>query len=750
MGIVRVSCELGGKEYSLETGRFAKLADGAVMVRYGETMVLVTVCASPDVRPDVNFLPLTVEYREKSSAAGKIPGSFFRREGRPTEKEILSARLIDRPIRPMFPDGWRADTQVVATVFSADDQNEPNSLGMVGASAALLLSDIPFDGPVSEVHVGRVGGTFIVNPTYQELEVSDMEITVAGTDDSIVMVEGMAKEISEEDFIAALEFAHENIRILNALQRQLLEKAGGGKRPRRAPQAVVCPEALSSFIRELVTAPLSEMIHSASTKEQRSEFRKNLLDETILAVQQFVLEHEEFADLPIIQLTSDVVSDIEYELMRKMILTEGRRLDGRGLTEIRPITCEVGLLPRTHGSALFTRGETQSLTTVTLGTKQDEQIVDGLLPTYERRYMLHYNFPPYSTGEVGRMTGVSRREIGHGNLAERALQPLIPSEEEFPYTIRIVSDILESNGSSSMATVCAGSLACMDAGIPIKKQVAGIAMGLITDGDNVAILSDILGDEDHLGDMDFKVAGTADGITACQMDIKIKGLSLDIVRRALEQARQGRMHILEVMNACIDKPRAELSRYAPRLTTIKIPIEAIGTVIGPGGATIREITRQTNTEINIEEDGTVVIAATNQENAQMAIDWIKGLTREPELGEVYHAKVKEIREGLGAIVEFLPKKQGLLHISQIAHERVHNILDYIKPGDIVELKLIEIQPDGKFRLSRKALLPPPEHVTDGNTEHAERPRHSRDSGGHHRHSPHSRSSHPRGSRRFKH
>lgn len=726
MGIVRVSCELGGKEYALETGRFAKLADGAVMVRFGETMVLVTVCASADVRPDVNFLPLTVEYREKSSAAGKIPGSFFRREGRPTEKEILSARLIDRPIRPMFPDGWRADTQIVATVFSADDQNEPNSLGMVGASAALLLSDIPFEGPVSEVHLGRINGRFIVNPTYQELEVSDMEITVAGTDDSIVMVEGMAKEISEDDFVAALEFAHDNIRILNALQRELLEKAGGGKRPHRQPQAIECPDELKRFIRERVTEPLRELIHSASTKEQRSEFRKKLLDETVLAVQQFVLEHDEFAQLPIIQLTNTVTSDVEYELMREMILTEGRRLDGRGPTDIRPITCEVGLLPRTHGSALFTRGETQSLTTVTLGTKQDEQIVDGLLPTYERRYMLHYNFPPYSTGEVGRMTGVSRREIGHGNLAERALQPLIPSEEEFPYTIRIVSDILESNGSSSMATVCAGSLACMDAGIPIKKQVAGIAMGLITDGDRVAILSDILGDEDHLGDMDFKVAGTADGITACQMDIKIKGLSLEIVRRALEQARQGRMHILQIMNECIDKPRAELSRYAPRLTTIKIPVEAIGTVIGPGGATIREITRQTNTEINIEEDGTVVIAAVNQENAQMAIDWIKGLTREPELGEVYHAKVKEVREGLGAIVEFLPKKQGLLHISQIAHERVHNILDYIKPGDIVELKLIEIQPDGKFRLSRKALLPPPEHVTDGDSgDSSQRSMHSR-------------------------
>lgn len=711
MGITKVSCELGGREFSIETGRFAKLADGAVMVRYGETMVLTTVCASTEVRPDVDFLPLTVEYREKSSAAGKIPGSFFRREGRPTEKEILSARLIDRPLRPMFPDGWRADTQIVATVFSADDQNEPNSLGMVGASAALLLSDIPFDGPISEVHVGRINGKFIVNPTYQELEVSDMEITVAGTDDSIVMVEGMAKEISEDEFIAALEFAHENIRILNAVQRELLEKAGGGKRPHRPLQSIVCPPELEQFIRERVTDPLDRMIHSSSTKELRSDFRKQLLDETILAVQQFALDRDDYAELPLIQLTSRVLSDVEYELMRKMILDEGRRLDGRGPKDIRAITCEVGLLPRTHGSALFTRGETQSLATVTLGTKQDEQVVDGLLPTYERRYMLHYNFPPYSTGEVGRMAGVSRREIGHGNLAERALQPIIPSEEEFPYTIRIVSDILESNGSSSMATVCAGSLSCMDAGIPIKKQVAGIAMGLITENGRVVILSDILGDEDHLGDMDFKVAGTADGITACQMDVKIKGLSLEIVRCALEQAREGRLHILQIMNACIDRPRPELSRYAPRLTTIKIPVEAIGTVIGPGGATIREITRQTNTEINIEEDGTVVIAAVNQENAQMAIDWIKGLTREPELGEVYHAKVKEVREGLGAIVEFLPKKQGLLHISQIAHERVHSVLDYVKPGDIIELKLIEIQPDGKFRLSRKALLPPPEDAS---------------------------------------
>jgi polyribonucleotide nucleotidyltransferase len=461
-----------------------------------------------------------------------------------------------------------------------------------------------------------------------------------------------------------------------------------------------------------------------STKDQRILFRRALKEETIAMVNEKFGTQEEFAGKDFKKLCDGIITDVEYEEMRAMIIKDGRRLDGRDTTTIRPITCDVGLLPRTHGSALFTRGETQSLTTVTLGTARDEQIVDGLLPTYDRHYMLHYNFPPFSTGETGRTGGTSRREIGHGNLAERALQPMMPAKEDFPYTIRIVSDILESNGSSSMATVCAGSLACMDAGLPLKKQVAGIAMGLIKEDGAIAVLSDILGDEDYLGDMDFKVAGTTDGITACQMDIKIQGLSIDIMHKALEQARAGRMHILGVMNGTIDAPRGDLSPFAPRLTTIKIPVEFIGAVIGPGGEMIRSITKETNTEINIEDDGTIVIAAVKGEHAQAAVEWIMGLIRMPEVGTVYQARVKEVREGLGAIMEFLPKKQGLLHISQIAHERIENVSDVLKAGDIVDVKLIEVQHDGKFRLSRKALIPRPE----GMPEEEERPRRERPHG----------------------
>ncbi|MFN9776333.1 MAG: polyribonucleotide nucleotidyltransferase [Candidatus Kapaibacterium sp.] len=721
MSVQRVSTLINGKEYSIETGRFAKLADGAVMVRYGDTMILVTVCAAQEPKPDIDFMPLTVEYREKSASAGKIPGGFFRREGRPSEKEILSARLIDRPIRPMFPEGWRCDTQIIATVFSADDENEPNSLGMTGASCALMISNVPFNGPISEVHVGRVDGELVINPTYKQLEVSDLEITVAGTDESIMMVEGISKEISEDEFLEALEFAHKNIRKLNALQHELAAMINAVKREAPAPSR---PEAIENAVRALITDKVRAQLANPSTKDQRILFRRALKEETIAMVNEQFATQEEFAGKDFKKLCDGIITDVEYEEMRAMIIKDGRRLDGRDTTTIRPIACEVGLLPRTHGSALFTRGETQSLTTVTLGTARDEQIVDGLLPTYDRHYMLHYNFPPFSTGETGRTGGTSRREIGHGNLAERALQPMMPAKADFPYTIRIVSDILESNGSSSMATVCAGSLACMDAGLPLKKQVAGIAMGLIKEGSDVAILSDILGDEDHLGDMDFKVAGTSDGITACQMDIKIQGLSIDIMHKALEQARAGRMHILGVMNETMDAPRGDLSPFAPRLTTIKIPVEFIGAVIGPGGEMIRAITKETNSEINIEDDGTITIAAVKGEHAQAAIEWIMGLIRMPEVGTVYQAKVKEVREGLGAIMEFLPKKQGLLHISQIAHERVETVGDFMKAGDIVEVKLIEVQHDGKFRLSRKALLPRPE----GMPEEEERPRRERPQG----------------------
>lgn len=699
-----VSLTLNGKEYSLETGRFAKLAGGAVMVRHGDTMVLVTVCSSEQPR-EVDFLPLTVEYREKIAAAGKIPGGFFKREGKPSDKEVLSARLIDRPARPLFPKSWRYETQIVATVYSADKEHDADTLAAVGASAALMLSDIPFNGPFSEVSVGRIDGQLIINPTLQQLEQSDMEITVAGTDTAIMMVEGSSKEISEEDFLAAMEFAHEHIRQINDLQRQLADLAGKSK---KEAQDIIYPAELVARVKELAQDKIRSQIRVDSVKEQRSEFRRNLremLQTTIAAESPTDIAAESVARAKQID---ELLGKLEKAEMRRMILDENRRLDGRSTTDIRPISIEVGLLPRAHGSALFTRGETQSLTTVTLGTKDDEQMVDGLLPLYFRRFMLHYNFPPFSTGEAGRMTGVSRRETGHGNLAERALKMVAPTSEEFAYVLRIVSDILESNGSSSMATVCAGSLAMFDAGVPMKKAVSGIAMGLIKEGDDVAVLSDILGDEDFLGDMDFKVAGTADGITACQMDIKIDGLSLEIMRKALMQARDGRMHILGRMNEAIDTHRADLSQFAPRMTKFQIPVEAIGAVIGSGGSVIRAMCLEFGVEINIEDDGTVVVSSTDGDSAARAVERIQSIVRPPEVGMVYTAIVKEVREGLGAIVEFLPKTKGLLHISQISYDYFENVGDILKPGQQIEVKLMEIQPDGKFRLSRKALLEKPE------------------------------------------
>lgn len=699
-----VSIMLNGKELSLETGRFAKLANGAVMVRYGDTMTLVTVCAADTAR-DLDFVPLTVEYREKVAAAGKIPGGFFKREGKPSDKEVLSARLIDRPARPLLPKNWRYETQIVATVYSADKENDADTLSAIGASAALMISNIPFAGPFSEVSVGRIDGVFVINPTLSELTESDMEITVAGTDTAIMMVEGSSKEISEEDFVAAMEFAHEHIKQINNLQRQLVELAG---KPKREVAPITYPDELVARIKELAGEQIHAFIRADSVKEQRSEFARNLREtvQTTIATESPL--EDSTASATRTKQVNELLSKLEKAEMRRMILDENRRLDGRSTTEVRPITIEVGLLPRTHGSALFTRGETQSLTTVTLGTKDDEQMVDGLLPLFFRRFMLHYNFPPFSTGEAGRMTGVSRRETGHGNLAERALKAVAPSETEFPYVLRIVSDILESNGSSSMATVCAGSLAMFDAGVPMKKAVSGIAMGLIKEGDDVAVLSDILGDEDFLGDMDFKVAGTSEGITACQMDIKIGGLSVDIMRKALMQARDGRMHILNKMNEALGAHREELSPFAPRMTSFKIPVEAIGAVIGSGGSVIKALCLEFGVEINIADDGTVTVAATDGDAAARCVERIQTIVRPPEVGAVYLATVKEVREGLGAIMEFLPKTKGLLHISQISYEPFENVGDILKPGQQIEVKLLEIQPDGKFRLSRKALLEKPE------------------------------------------
>jgi polyribonucleotide nucleotidyltransferase len=682
---------IGGKTLSIETGRYAKQANGAVMVRLGDTQVLVTACASEEAKPDLDYFPLQVEYREKSSAAGKFPGGFFKREGKPTEKEILSARLIDRPIRPLFPDAYRNETQVIALVFSYDGENDPDMLGAVGASAALAISDIPFDGPIAEVRVGRINGEFILNPTHIQLGESDLELVVAGTADSIMMVEGEAKEVGEDVMLAALKFAQaEIIKIVN-LQNELVAACGKAK---REVVAIEINLDLVAEVKALATEKLKGIVSSILAKEERSKANKELNNEVKAALAEKYPDQE--------KVIGAIMHDLEKDLMRERILTEGLRLDGRNTTQIRPITVELGVLSRTHASALFTRGETQSLSTLTLGTKNDEQIIDGLLMEHTKRFLLHYNFPPFSVGEVGRMTGVGRREIGHGNLAERSLKNMLPSEEKFPYTIRLISDILESNGSSSMATVCAGSLALMDGGVPVKSAVAGIAMGLIKEDDKFAILSDILGNEDHLGDMDFKVAGTADGITALQMDIKIQGISFEIMENALAQAKDGRMHILGIMNEAISQPRESISHYAPSLITIKVETDQIGLIIGPGGKTIQGMQRLFGVEIHISDDGTINIASPNRESATKCKEHIKGMTATPEVGEIYDGLVTKIMD-FGAFVEILPGKEGLLHISQIDTKRVNKVTDYLKEGDRVKVKLLKVE-NGKYSLSRKELL----------------------------------------------
>ncbi|HTK82051.1 MAG TPA: polyribonucleotide nucleotidyltransferase [Bacteroidota bacterium] len=714
--VITKELEIGGKVLSIETGKLARQADGSVMVRYGDTMVLATVVANKEAKEGQDFFPLQVEYREKTASAGKIPGGFLKREARPSEKEVLSSRLIDRPIRPMFPEGFKCETQVMLTVFSADQENDSDLLGAIGASAALMISDIPFDGPTAEVRVGRVNGELIINPTFKQLESSDMDVTVAGTKSSIVMVEGEAKEISEEDMLAALRFAHEQIVRICEIQLELQKACGKPKR-----QLVPHPlkHQLAEVVSKLARTKIKEVTHQVLAKDDRSKANEEIRTSTFEAIKTEIasatltlderdkaLFHESPAAFAEAKhgLIKEILHDIEYEEMRTMILKDGKRLDGRGVRNIRPISCEIGVLPRTHGSGLFTRGETQSLTTTTLGTKNDEQIIDGLLPESSKRFILHYNFPPYSVGEVGRLGTTGRREIGHGNLAERSLKNLLPSELDFPYTIRIVSDILESNGSSSMATVCAGTLSLMDAGVPMKKPVAGIAMGLIKEGEQVAILSDILGNEDHLGDMDFKVAGTKDGITGFQMDIKIQGISFDIFEKALSQAKEGRQHILNAMTATISEPRSTLSPYAPRLTTLKIPVDMIGSVIGPGGKVIRQIVKDTGAEINIEDDGTVVVASVSAEGAEKAIAIINNIVAVPEVGTKYKGKVTRILD-FGAFVEFIPGKEGLIHISHLDMNRVNKVTDVVNIGDEVDVQLIKVDHEGRYNLSRKALMP---------------------------------------------
>ncbi len=742
--VITKSVEIGGRTLSIETGRFAKQADGSVMVRYGDTMILATVVSAKDADETKDFFPLQVEYREKTSAVGKIPGGFFKREGRPSEKEILSSRLIDRPIRPMFPEPYRNETQVVVTVFSSDQENDADILGAIGASTALTLSDVPFDGPIAEVRVGRINGEYVINPTFSQLATSDMDVTVAGTSSSIVMVEGEAREISESDMLEALKFGHAFIRQICELQNQFRAELN---RPKRAVATDVKHQKFYDVVDPIARGKIRELTHSVVMKDERSRKNEEILTSTIEELKKVdpsrVLSrlnpseelpgdgYHAFIEASKV-LIAEALHEIEYQEMRTMILSEGKRLDGRGVTEIRPITCEVSVLPRTHGSALFTRGETQSLTTATLGTKMDEQILDGLLPETTKRFMLHYNFPPFSVGEVGRLGSTGRREIGHGNLAERSLKNLIPPESEFPYTLRVVSDILESNGSSSMATVCAGTLALLDAGVPLKKPVAGIAMGLIKEGDRIAILSDILGNEDHLGDMDFKVAGTEDGITGFQMDIKIQGISFEIFEKALEQAKAGRYHILGIMNQTLSAPRPQLSQYAPRLTTIRIPVDMIGSVIGPGGKVIRQIVKDTGAEINIEDDGTVIIASVTAEGSEKALEIINKIVEVPEPGKVYKGKVTRLME-FGAFVEFLPGKEGLVHISHIDINRVNKVSDVLKVGDELEVKLLKVDEEGRYNLSRKALLPGYDAEKEAQREAERRERRSgdrREGGGH--------------------
>ncbi len=693
----RVQAEIGGRLLVIETGVLAKQAQGAVTVQYGDTVVLVTVCATPEPIAGKDFLPLTVEYREKSYAAGKIPGGFFKREGRPSEKEILSARIIDRSIRPLFPDGYRNEIQLIATVLSADQQNSPNLLALIGASAAIGISPIPFAKTIAGVRVGRVEGEYVINPTIPQVAAGDLDIMMAISRDSIMMVEGGGREIGEEVLTGALRFGHEEGLKVLGLVEELIRGAKQPKWPFEQPAGM---PGLDAEVKSLAMPRLPQAIRITNKAERRAAIHA-ITTETAAALAERFPESQ--------KMIGALVHDLERDVVRKMVLDDGVRLDGRTTATVRPISCSVGVLPRTHGSALFTRGETQALAVTTLGTTIDEQRVDDLEGDYTKSYMLHYNFPPFSVGEVRGMRGTSRREVGHGALAERSIEPVIPNDELFPYTVRLVSDVLESNGSSSMATVCAGALALMDAGVPIKTAVAGIAMGLILEGPKVAVLSDILGDEDHLGDMDFKVAGTANGITGIQMDIKIEGVTFEILERALAQARDGRLHILEIMNRTLSSPRAELSAYAPRIIAIKIDTEKIREVIGPGGKMIRKITEESGAIIDVENDGTIRIASVGRESVEKALYMIKSLVSDPEIGTVYKGKVRRI-VNFGAFVEILPGRDGLIHISELDDKRVAKVEDVLAEGDEVLVKIIGIDKEGKIRLSRKAAMAEAESV----------------------------------------
>jgi polyribonucleotide nucleotidyltransferase len=683
-----ITTELAGRTLTIKTGGVAKQADGSVLVQYGDTVVLVTAVA--DRRPtEKDFFPLVVNYQEMSYAAGRFPGGFFKREGRPTEREILTSRFIDRPLRPLFQKGFRNETQIIATVLSADQENDPGLLGILGASTALTLSPIPFLGPIAAVRIGRIDGRFIVNPSAQEMEEGDVDILVAGAKDAILMVEGGAKFVTGSDLIEAIELAHQSLQPLVALQEELREKVGKEK---WTVNYVPVPEDLKNAIRGVLEPKLLDVLTIKGKLERGVRLQ---------GVSQEILAGFPDAEGALVLKAFD---EITKETMRNTLFATGKRIDGRGPDDIRPISCAVAVLPRTHGSALFTRGETQALAITTFGTSEDEQKIESLMTGESfKSFLLHYNFPPFSVGEVRMVRGPSRREIGHGHLAELALSSILPSKEDFPYTIRIVSEILESNGSSSMASVCSGCLALMDAGVPVREPVAGIAMGLVMGDGKEVILSDILGDEDQMGDMDFKVAGTRTGVTAIQMDIKVGGITKEIMSRAVEQAQKGIGHILDIMGETLPKPRTELSQYAPRIWTMKIRPEKIREVIGPGGKVIKSIVERTGVKIDIEDSGIVKIVSSDEASANAAIEIIKQITKEVEVGEIYTGRIKKVVD-FGAIVELAPGIDGLVHVSQLSDTYIKKVTDVVKEGDEITVKVIEVDPNGRIRLSRKAVM----------------------------------------------
>ncbi len=687
----KVETDIGGRTIAFETGKMARQTSGSVVVTCGDTMVLVTAVAEKKSK-NMGFLPLTIEYQEKMYAAGRIPGSYFRREiGRPSEKEVLTCRLIDRPLRPLFPKGYMSETQVIITVFSADQEIDPDILAMNGASTALAISDIPWQGPIAAARVGYVDGEYLLNPTKTQLEKSEMNLVVAGTEKAVVMVEGRTGELAEDVVLEAIFFAHEGMQPLIELQNSLRLEIGKTKRE-VIPPAI--DEDLQAKVEKLAAAGMEEVVTTAD-KMARNNRYDQLKDEVLAGLDEEEYEGE--------SEVFDLLSAFKKRIMRERIVEKGERLDGRGFEDVRPISCEVGVLPRAHGSALFTRGETQAMVIATLGSERDEQHLEGLSGDVYRRFMLHYNFPPFCVGEVRFMRGPSRRDIGHGTLARRGIEAVLPAADEFPYTMRVVSEVLESNGSSSMATVCGGSLALMDAGVSIKSPVSGVAMGLIKEGDKIVVLTDILGDEDHLGDMDFKVVGTRDGITALQMDIKIDGVDREIMGRALSQAKNGRLHILSKMEEAIDSPRQDVSEYAPKYLTIKIHPDKIRDIIGPGGKIIREMTAEYESKIDVEDDGTVKIFSTNAEQGEALVRHIEEMTAMPEIGRVYEGVVKTVKD-FGAFVQILPGTDGMVHISELKKERVGKVTDVLNEGDKVRVKVLDIDGRGRIRLSRKAAL----------------------------------------------